>query len=452
MKKMNRVARLYYLYIIIVIAMVFLLTDFLFQYYLDAHYKAHLEELDSHAQKSAQLIQESIMRKIYVVDTLRIILELTDYDVSKFQEWAPYIFESEQGIACIQLAPSGIISNIYPLEGNEEAIGYHLIEDENPSDAKWAIEPQALTFRGPTTLVQHDKKSIVSTGPIFIEKNLEKAFWGFSIVVFDMEDVGFSHFIDDEVYNYRILNQSQDQENTSVIYESDNYSDELQAESNILVPGGQWTIQMSFKKMDNFKLIRATFYSLGLLSAGLFIVISIKKRNQALEIQKLNEELKRISLEDELTGCHNRRYFESIAMREQKRVTRYNARTSAIMLDIDFFKDVNDQYGHHVGDLVLKELAKIMMENIRTSDDLARWGGEEFIILLPNTGGEEAVKVAEKLREKIEKKLFERELKITASFGVTEYIPSESYDSLFKRVDSAVYMAKERGRNQVVLK
>ncbi len=452
MKKINWTSRLHRLYMIIVIIIIFLLVEFLFRYYLDTHYKTNRMELDNRVQKSAQLIQESIMRKIYVVDTLKVILELTDYDVSKFEDWAPHIFEAEPGISSIQLAPDGIVSHIYPLEGNEKAIGHNLLEDKNRDDgAKQAIEAEELTFIGPITLIQNGKKAIISRRPIFTEKESQKVFWGFATVVINVEDIGFRQLIDDEMYNYRVIGNNPDSEAESIIYENGKYSGIFESESTISVPGGQWRIQMSLKKDEYFIEMHVAFYLFGLLIALFFIWFDVKKRKQTLEIQKLNKELKRMSLEDDLTGCHNRRYFEALVIREQKKAIRYNANMSVIMLDIDFFKDVNDQYGHHVGDVVLKELAKIMSEHIRASDDLARWGGEEFIILLPNTGAEQAVQVAEKLRLKIEHNVFEYNLKITASFGVAEYIQHESYDNLFKRVDSAVYLAKEKGRNQVVI-
>lgn len=452
MKKTNWINRLHYLYMIIIIVVIFLLVELLFRYYSDTHYETHRMELDNHVQKSAQLIQESIMRKVYVVDTLKVILELTDYDVSKFEDWAPYIFEAEPGIASIQLAPDGIVSYIYPLEGNEKAIGHNLLEDKNRDDgAKQAIESEELTFIGPITLIQNGKKAIISRRPIFIGRESKRVFWGFSTVVINVEDIGFDQLIDDEMYNYRVIGDNPDSEVESIIYENDKYSDTFESEGIISVPGGQWRIQMSLKKDEHFTGGHVAFYLFGLLIALFFTWFDFKKRKQTLEIQKLNKELRRMSLEDDLTECHNRRYFEALVIREQKRAIRYNTKMSIIMLDIDFFKDVNDQYGHHVGDVVLKELAKIMSEHIRVSDDLARWGGEEFIILLPNTGAEQAVQVAEKLRLKIENNVFEYDLKMTASFGVAEYIQHESYDDLFKRVDSAVYLAKEKGRNQVVI-
>ncbi|WP_175438297.1 diguanylate cyclase [Fusibacter sp. 3D3] len=451
MKKVKIGDRYDYLYVVIGIIIIFLLTEFSFQYYSDAHDKSRNSELNQHAQKSAQLIQESIMRKIYVVDTLKIILELTDYNVAKFDDWAPRIYEVEPGISSVQLAPNGIVSFIYPLEGNEKAIGHNLLEDKNRDDgAKLAIETEELIFIGPITLIQNGKKAIIARRPIFTSQASKKIFWGFSIVVIEVEDIGFDDFVDEDEYHYRVLGNNPDYKEQSVIYEKGPYGGAFKSESTISVPGGQWVIQMSLKENPDFKMMHAVFYLVGMISAGLFSWFSVKKYKQALEIQNLNSELEKMNSEDALTGCHNRRYFEALAIRAQDRTIRDQTVMAIIMFDIDFFKHVNDQYGHSVGDMVLKKLAEIMADNVRASDDFARWGGEEFIILLPNTSDEEAIEIAEALRRKIENNIFDNDLKITASFGVTVYKSAESYVDLFKRVDSAVYLAKEKGRNQVV--
>lgn len=120
------------------------------------------------------------------------------------------------------------------------------------------------------------------------------------------------------------------------------------------------------------------------------------------------------------------------------------------MLDLDKFKSVNDTYGHQAGDEVLKELALILKTNVRESDIVGRWGGEEFIIIAPNTNMEDAVKLAEKLREKISEFKFSFAGHKTGSFGVATYRVGDDEKSLIKRADDALYHAKESGRNKVV--
>jgi diguanylate cyclase (GGDEF)-like protein len=120
------------------------------------------------------------------------------------------------------------------------------------------------------------------------------------------------------------------------------------------------------------------------------------------------------------------------------------------MLDIDLFKAINDKYGHAVGDLVLQEFSGNVKSMIRKSDFFARWGGEEFFIVLPNTNQSDALLIVEKLRSQIEKTACAG-LAITVSAGVAEYSRAESLESILKRVDAAVYKAKDNGRNRIEL-
>ena len=153
---------------------------------------------------------------------------------------------------------------------------------------------------------------------------------------------------------------------------------------------------------------------------------------------------------DSLTKVYNRQKLNEVFDYELKRKKRYGEELSLIIIDIDFFKKVNDTYGHDVGDDVLINFAQIIKNEIRIQDTFARWGGEEFVILLPRTDVDGAMMVAEKLREIIEKNVESGIPKITASFGVTPINADDSQKSAFIRVDEALYEAKNSGRNCVV--
>lgn len=154
---------------------------------------------------------------------------------------------------------------------------------------------------------------------------------------------------------------------------------------------------------------------------------------------------------DFLTGIYNRSKFEKLLSDEITRSNRYAIPLSIIMVDIDHFKEVNDLYGHSVGDIVLKEFSDIIKHSIRQNDIFARWGGEEFIVLCPHTDIEGAKALAETLREKIEKYRFAHTGHKTASFGVTQYNSNIDNSTLFSNVDTALYEAKSVGRNCVKL-
>lgn len=178
---------------------------------------------------------------------------------------------------------------------------------------------------------------------------------------------------------------------------------------------------------------------------------SLKKLNEELEL-KVAERTKKLEIQaitDPLTGIHNRLKLDQEFKTELERAMRYKTPFSTIMLDLDKFKNVNDTYGHQVGDQTLKETAKILVENCRKVDIVGRWGGEEFLILCPETDLSGANNSANNLREIIEKKNFPVIEKITASFGVSSYRDGDDLQSVLGRADQALYQAKEKGRNRV---
>ena len=165
--------------------------------------------------------------------------------------------------------------------------------------------------------------------------------------------------------------------------------------------------------------------------------------------EKVEEKLRLLSTTDELTGAYNRRAFNEHLSANIGRAKRYNELLSIFLLDIDNFKNINDSYGHDVGDLALKALARIVKESIRQDDIVARWGGEEFTILLPETGKDAALQLAERLREKISGHDFPKVGHITVSIGLAELQVDDNSDSLVKRADLALYQAKDAGKNIV---
>lgn len=165
--------------------------------------------------------------------------------------------------------------------------------------------------------------------------------------------------------------------------------------------------------------------------------------------QHLINELEKQAIHDALTGLYNRRKFEALLSQELERVNRYHRALTLILLDIDHFKAVNDHFGHDVGDEVLRLLADTLREQLRSSDIPARWGGEEFIVLLPETELDAALQAAVHLRQCIADIDFPSAGQITVSLGVSTYQPGDRLETLVKRADEALYQAKQGGRNRV---
>ncbi len=154
---------------------------------------------------------------------------------------------------------------------------------------------------------------------------------------------------------------------------------------------------------------------------------------------------------DTLTGCYNRKMFNDMLKSEVKKAARHDKKFTLVLLDIDNFKSVNDTYGHMIGDEVLKELAVIAKETIRESDIFARWGGEEFSVLLPETELEGGAVLAEKIRANVKAHRFGKAGNLTCSFGVAQYSPDDPRDTLISNADWALYHAKNHGKNQVAV-
>lgn len=162
---------------------------------------------------------------------------------------------------------------------------------------------------------------------------------------------------------------------------------------------------------------------------------------------ELHEELQQQVITDYLTGILNRRGFMERFETEIRLSQRYGSSLSLIWFDLDKFKEVNDQFGHHVGDEVLRLISNEAESVIRQVDVFARMGGEEFCVLMPQTKLDGALEVAEKLRHAFENCSCPGDITITASFGVAEHLPGETADYFLKRVDNALYRSKEKGRN-----
>lgn len=201
-----------------------------------------------------------------------------------------------------------------------------------------------------------------------------------------------------------------------------------------------------------------TAASLGALIAIIIIVLlgytwilkrEVKKRTA--ELEKANQQLEKVAETDRLTGLFNRGKLDDILMAELKRTVRHERLLAVIMMDIDHFKRLNDTFGHQAGDAVLIAVAKALRLELRASDSLGRWGGEEFLVICPETDLQGAQALADKLRAQLTRVQLEGIGGVTASFGVAAFRPTDGADSLLRRADDALYRAKDAGRNKVIL-
>lgn len=178
---------------------------------------------------------------------------------------------------------------------------------------------------------------------------------------------------------------------------------------------------------------------------------SYRARNEELEHH--NAELSAMTLRDPLTGIFNRRWFASRLPTEIDRARRYGHDLAVAIIDLDYFKEINDAFGHPAGDRILAGFAEMIDQSTRGSDDVARYGGEEFAVVMPETGLEEARFVCEKLRQTLEKTNWSEvgvDRSVTLSAGVACLIPADAPGDLVDRADRFLYAAKQQGRNRTV--
>lgn len=183
----------------------------------------------------------------------------------------------------------------------------------------------------------------------------------------------------------------------------------------------------------------SAFVSLNLVSLG--FVLMTKER--------ADEKTRQMAMKDKLTDCWNRFRIEEVAQQEMLRLARYGTPVSLIMIDLDFFKAINDQHGHGVGDQILKDFAVTVQSCIRNTDVLGRWGGEEFVVLLPASSYFVSAAIAERIRAAVEAGEHPQEIRVTASLGFSSCRSTDRWDDWLGRADQALYRAKGEGRNRV---
>ncbi|GLH71623.1 hypothetical protein GETHLI_01250 [Geothrix limicola] len=211
------------------------------------------------------------------------------------------------------------------------------------------------------------------------------------------------------------------------------------------------TQEIEAKLRSNLRLVAV----LAFLTTGLLLSLVIFFFRQLVrKLAEARRQLESFAMTDMLTGLFNRRRVLERFAEECERARRGSSGLTCLMLDVDHFKQVNDQFGHQEGDEVLKKIAQIMRSSLRRYDILGRYGGEEFIGLLPDTDLETALPVAERLRQSIETSVTLRapdgaSRSVTASLGLAQWLPGDTVDSLIHRADEALYRAKAAGRNQV---
>jgi len=386
--------------------------------------------------------------------TLHITTGLTGYiainpelkgenDVHKVLET---LFHYGHHLRNIGFAPGNVIQYVYPLKGNEKAIGL----DYKQHPLQWpaverAIISHSTVLAGPVNLVQGGR-GLISRTPVFLD---DGKYWGILSLVIDIDSLFRDAGLLSEGRNVEFALRGKDGHGKegALFLGREEIFKQSPILLNLSVPGGVWQMAAVPKAGWGSNLKTLQYYRIGgflislLLSVMLWVIL-----NDRWKIQHL-------ALHDALTGLPNRRLFTERLNYTLSQKQRQKQPFSLLYIDLDNLKPINDQYGHKVGDLILGEVAKRMRQSVRHEDTVARIGGDEFMIILPSTGEEaETRHVAQQLLETISRPIFHHgtPLDLSASIGISLYPENgSSNEDLIRAADRAMYEAKSRGKGQV---
>ncbi|WP_291326249.1 diguanylate cyclase [Desulfovibrio sp. UCD-KL4C] len=412
--------------------------------------------LNSGAMISQNILKE-ITHGIFVTETLEALLKSSNYKVNNFNDWGRQIVVNDSAANAVQLAPNGVVSYIYPLKGNEGAIGHNLLKDKRRDDgALKTVQSREVTFVGPIKLIQNGKYAVIARKPVFRVIDGEEKFWGFTIAIMLVDDILPPEIRNLEKQGYLMKLEGDDPDSTEkpLLYISDNWKNKDDVSMQVEVPNGKWTLTLEHtvihnKYYDPFRQI--VFFVAITISIYIFIQQFLLQKKQK-EILLLNEKLTELSMKDELTGAGNRRAGMQILKYQIEQSKRYNQKLSIAMIDVDYFKLVNDEHGHAAGDSVLRHLSSCLKYSFRKNDSIFRLGGDEFLVIFPQTELKNCVKAINTMVQYIKEypcKLDKTAHTISLSIGIAEFIKEESIELLVHRVDMKLYEAKEAGRNTV---
>jgi diguanylate cyclase (GGDEF)-like protein len=419
--------------------------------------KNHIEKLTMErfiAEKSIK-ITEVIPRFLYKTQVISAIIMQNHGDISGFERIAATVVD-DPAIRNILVAPSGVVSKVYPLEGNEAVLGMDCFtEGKGYWEAIAAKETGKLILGGQYPLVQGGH-GLIGRLPVFLDApGGGKKFWGLVSITLRypqaLEAVGLDS-LEQQGFTYEIWRINPHDKEKQIIAENSktNLVHKHFIERHLHVLNADWYFRISitrewFEYPENWAMI-----VLGMLLS--FLIALIVQNNH--ELRTMRGELEYMAHMDVLTGIYNRRYFMESAKIQLAKAKRSEDGCYVIIFDLDFFKKVNDSYGHAAGDMVLKTVAQRVKSVMRPYDLLARYGGEEFIVMLADIDEKHILNIAENYRLAISEKPVELgsvHLSITASFGAASALAANGLESAIKLADEALYRAKEEGRNRVCL-
>lgn len=402
-------------------------------------------------QDVSKIINNEINNMIISLKTFNLLFKSKDYNPNAFDILAKEVMATNKNLSELQFAPKGIIQFTYPYSKNNSAIGHDLNRLKNRHEGvSLSIKNQDLTLIGPVKLIQNHRLAFILRLPIFDKKS---QFAGFVIAISELKNIRAQLPFDNLLYKIQGFNP--DGKMLTIFNNIVNEAMGTITVFTIPVPNGTWQLSVQNEKFNTKKyfVIHVLLY---LIVIAFFFYIYKRERYLFLTniyINDTNNMLKHATFTDELTNIYNRRYMNNII--RQVFFSKATATHSIAFLDIDHFKIVNDTYGHDAGDEILRVFAAICLNSIRTSDVIARWGGEEFILFMDKTSQSHAKDVCYRILTAVNQHAFlynGQVIHITVSIGLTSFSPKNDHvDVVLKNIDDAVYHSKKNGRNCITI-
>lgn len=419
---------------------------------LEKEYRSNLNEI---AQSEATAIERRVYNAFSATNILALEVRQNKGNFFYFDYYAKEIITSIDGISNLQLAPQGIISKIYPLQGNEKAIGHNILLDDNrKQEAQLAIKKKALTLAGPFKLIQGGI-GIIGRNPVFLrdEYRNKDVFWGFVSVMIKMDDLlsatKLSEF-DNQNHAYILSRVHPDTNELEIIAQSSNQMAEIIHSKNINLPSATWILSIS-SVSPHTPDISNYFISilLGLFISWAISYLFLKPEYLKKAIKEKTEELEKMAFHDQLTSLGNRRLLTKEIHDLLEKTDKKPA--ALLYLDLDDFKRINDSLGHNSGDYLLKKVAKRLTNAVKKHDIVTRLGGDEFALLLFGDCSPTNIKpIAKRIINVVRRPVLfgDHSLTVSASLGIA-MIPRDgsTEEELLRNVDIAMYEAKNCGKN-----
>jgi diguanylate cyclase (GGDEF)-like protein len=416
--------------------------------------------LGSVSRTQAAFLERRLSTAFTATQILAYEVEHHNGDNDWFEGYANTLINSIDGIENLQLAPSGIVEKIFPLEGNEAAIGLNILSNtQHKEEALSAITNHKFIMVGPVDLVQGGV-AIIGRAPVYLYRGTQReVFWGFTSALIYLDNLIKStqlKQLQEDGYSYSLSRINANTGQEVILSASTTPLTKIQASSKLIIPVGEWKLSIS-KRMDHqLKENRifgyATSTSIAFLIAVSLYIILIQPQRLRTLVRIKTKELEELSYKDPLTNLLNRRYLQDYlpgTLYEHQRRHRVSA---FIYFDLDDFKRINDTIGHDVGDQVLVIVANKLNKLNSDTNLVIRLGGDEFGILLGDIKNDDgAVRYANQILDCIRAPTLidNHEYILSTSLGIA-MIPEHGHDlvTIMQNADMALYQAKLEGKNQ----